>query len=933
MRIATLRRRFSLLSLALVVLAGLLIGTLVREHELKQLETLVENRSVVMTKVFMNLLDKDLQALLDKPVQAPTDPEILQLGNQIAGMIRDSDIAKLKLYNLDGKVIFSTDPAQFGENRSNNTGFLSALNGQVYSELAHRKQFSATEGTRFNIDLVSSYIPIRKGDETIAVFELYQDVTQPLGRLEASLLQAMGIVLGVLSAFYAIQLFVLHRIQKAARLQETQLEMLNQQLDERIAERTSELQQSELRISELLAEQHLIFNNAQVGILLLENRKIIKANQRLAAMFGYASPSDFEGRTTEIFYRNHDEFTAAGRSGYTQLAERGYADFEVKMRHKDGHDFWVIQSGRPLNPEAVLNSPSIWVYTDITDRKEAEAELAIAAAAFESQEGMMVTDAAGVILRVNKAFTDTTGFSAEEIIGQTPRILRSDRHESAFYDAMWESIRETGFWQGEIWDRHRSGRVYPKWLTISSVYGADGVVTHYVGTHTDITERKIAEEKIRHLAFFDQLTELPNRTLLLDRLKQAMIASKRKRTHGAVLFLDLDHFKTLNDTLGHDQGDLLLRQVAKVLEKSVRQGDTVARLGGDEFVILLLELDEAPMVAARYVEASCRKLLTALKQDYPLGNATFHISASIGCTLFMGEQTPIEELLKQADLAMYKSKEAGRNAFNFFDPAMEANVLARSRIEIDLRQAIQEKQFLLHYQPQLEGSGRHIVGAEVLIRWLHPQRGMVAPNDFIPSAEETGLILSIGQWVMESACQQLSVWANQEAMRHLTIAVNVSAQQFRQADFVDQVIHILERTGANPTRLKLELTESLFVENVSDIIGKMSALKSIGVGFSLDDFGTGYSSLAYLSRLPLDQLKIDRSFVMDIESSENNVAICAATISLAHTLGLKVVAEGVETEAQRYFLTTVHRCDFLQGYLVGKPQSLASFEALVGQQG
>ena len=295
----------------------------------------------------------------------------------------------------------------------------------------------------------------------------------------------------------------------------------------------------------------------------------------------------------------------------------------------------------------------------------------------------------------------------------------------------------------------------------------------------------------------------------------------------------------------------------------------------------------------------------------------------------MGEQTPIEELLKQADLAMYKSKEAGRNTFTFFDPAMEARVLARTQIEADLRRAIQDKQFLLYYQPQVEGNGDRIVGAEVLIRWAHPVRGMVPPNDFIPSAEESGQIIQIGQWVMETTCLQLAQWAKHKAFEHLSIAVNVSVQQFCQPNFVDQVITLLEQTGANPQRLKLELTESLFVENMEDIIDKMRALKSIGVGFALDDFGTGYSSLSYLSRLPLDHLKIDRSFVMDIESSENNIAICAATISLAHGLKLKVIAEGVENEAQRYFLTTVHHCDYLQGYLLGKPQPLKSFEALI----
>lgn len=929
MRAFALTRHFSLLSLIFILIAGASIGFLVQRHEIQQLEHLVEDRNVVMTKVFLNVLSEDISALLNENDVADQQIARQILATKISALIRDSDIAKLKIYNLQGKVIFSTDPKQLGEDKSSNPAFITARAGQAVSELAHRESFSINEGEIYDIDLVSSYIPMQRGSEIPAVFELYQDVSHPLRQIKASLWQGLCIITAILGVLYLMQLVVIRHAQKAIKTHEGLLEAVNQKLDRKITERTTELQESKVRISELLDEQRLIFNNAQVGILLLKNRQILKVNQRIADMFGYASPEDFEGQSTRIFYRNEDEFLQAGESGYAQLATKGYADFEVKMRHKSGKDFWVIQSGRPLNPGAVLDNPSIWVYTDITERKAAEAEMGIAAAAFESQEGMLVTDVNGVILRVNKAFSDITGYLPEEVIGKTPRILRSDRHEPEFFSAMWESVLRTGYWQGEIWDRHKSGKIYPTWLTISAVIGSDGKVTHYVGTHTDITERKIAEEKIRHLAFFDQLTELPNRTLLLDRLRQAMVGSERNRTHGAVLFLDLDHFKTLNDTLGHDHGDMLLRQVAKILSSNVRQVDTVARLGGDEFVILLLALDADASVAAHDIETTCRKLLSALKQNYLLAGSEFHSSVSIGATLFMGEQTPIEELLKQADLAMYKSKEAGRNTFTFFDPAMEARVLARTQIEADLRRAIQDKQFLLYYQPQVEGNGDRIVGAEVLIRWAHPVRGMVPPNDFIPSAEDSGQIIQIGQWVMETTCLQLAQWAKHSAFEHLSIAVNVSVQQFRQPNFVDQVITLLEQTGANPKRLKLELTESLFVENMEDIIDKMAALKSIGVGFALDDFGTGYSSLSYLSRLPLDHLKIDRSFVMDIESSENNIAICAATISLAHGLKLKVIAEGVENEAQRYFLTTVHHCDYLQGYLVGKPQPLESFEALI----
>lgn len=929
MRIAVLTRRFSLLSLGLILLAATVIGLLVRRHEITQLEAFVQERNVAMTQFFMNLVSDDLLALLDRPLPTSDEPEVVALSRRLASLLNGADIAKLKLYNLQGKVVYSTDPAQFGEDKSLNAGFASALNGKVFSELVHRDQFSTTEGERFDVDLVSSYVPILRDEKVLAVFELYQDVTRETARMKAAWWQAMMIVLGVMLTLYVVQFMVLQRARSVIRTQEAELEEANRSLDQRIMERTRELQDSQARIRELLDEQQLIFDNAHVGILVLKSRRVLKANQRIADMFGYASPEDFKGWSTAIFYCSDRDFQVAGQSGYSQLSEKGFADLETKMRRRDGSVFWVIQSGRPLNPQSVLDSPSIWIYTDITDRKRAEAELGIAAAAFESQEAMVVTDANCVILRVNKAFSEMTGYRPEEAIGQTPRILQSGLHDKSFYETMWESINRTGSWQGEIWDRHKSGSIVPKLLTISAVTGRDGTVSNFVGTQTDISERKLAEEKIRHLAFFDHLTDLPNRTMLADRLNQALVASERAGKYGAILFIDLDHFKTLNDTLGHDQGDLLLMQVAAILSRNIRKGDTVARLGGDEFVVLLCDLKGDVQLVVRHVEATARKFLQMLKQDYPLRGTSFHISASIGVSLFFGTSVSVDELLKQADLAMYKSKEAGRNAFTFFDPAMSAHMLARTRTDANLRLALKNEQFVLHYQPQVDGPTGSIVGAEALIRWNHPTLGVVFPNDFIQIAEESGLILPIGQWVLTSACRQLAVWAAQPAMKDLSLAVNVSVQQFRQPDFAEQVLATLATTGANPCRLKLELTESLFVQNIDDIIGKMSILKAQGVSFSLDDFGTGYSSLAYLSRLPLDQLKIDRSFVHDIDSSDNNVVICAATIKLAHSLGMVVVAEGVESESQRYFLTTVHRCDFLQGYLFGKPMPIGDFEELL----
>jgi diguanylate cyclase (GGDEF)-like protein len=460
-------------------------------------------------------------------------------------------------------------------------------------------------------------------------------------------------------------------------------------------------------------------------------------------------------------------------------------------------------------------------------------------------------------------------------------------------------------------------------------YAADGSLLRAVGVTQDITERRRADERIAELAFFDQLSGLPNRTLLRDRLKQGMAASQRDRSFSALLFLDLDDFKTLNDTRGHDVGDQLLQQVARRLLECVRSGDTVARLGGDEFVVMLVGLGVIETTAAAHAEVVGEKILTVLNQSYQIGNHAHRSTPSIGITLFGGggpEQ--IDEPLKRADLAMYQAKAAGRNTLRFFDPQMQAVIGERAALELGLRQALERGEFRVHYQAQVTGEGR-VTGAEALVRWQHPLRGMVGPVDFIALAEETALILPLGEWVLRTACSQLAAWGKQLPLAHLSVAVNVSARQFRQGDFVERVLAILDQTGADPRLLKLELTESLLVSNVEDIIAKMSALKARGVGFALDDFGTGYSSLSYLSRLPLDQLKIDRSFVMGIESNEGNaVTICAATIGLAHSMGLKVVAEGVETPAQRYVLHTVHHCDLLQGYLFGRPLALDQFETL-----
>ncbi|MBK7049444.1 MAG: EAL domain-containing protein [Rhodoferax sp.] len=444
----------------------------------------------------------------------------------------------------------------------------------------------------------------------------------------------------------------------------------------------------------------------------------------------------------------------------------------------------------------------------------------------------------------------------------------------------------------------------------------------------DISVHKQAVGQIHRLAFYDALTGLPNRRLLLEQLKKALQINTRRRQLGALLFIDLDNFKTLNDTLGHDVGDVLLQQVAQRLVANVREADTVARLGGDEFVVILDDLDKHQLKAASQADAVGQKILTALNVPYQLAGREHRSSPSIGITLFGAQGEGVDDLLKQADLAMYQAKAAGRNTLRFFDVGMQSEVDHRVALESDLRDGLQGgEELLLHFQPIVRVDGR-VTGAEALVRWQQPQRGLVMPEDFIPLAESTGLILPLGRWVLNTACEQLAVWGTRAETAQLTIAVNVSARELREPDFVAQVKRTLGQTGANPNRLRLELTESVLAHKVEDIIVKMAELKALGICFSLDDFGTGYSSLSYLKQLPLDLLKIDRSFVHDVLTDPNDAAIARTIIALGQTLGLSVVAEGVETEDQRTFLMN-SGCFAYQGYLFGEPMSIDQFDVFM----
>ncbi len=669
----------------------------------------------------------------------------------------------------------------------------------------------------------------------------------------------------------------------------------------------------------------LLIDNAPAGIVMLDREmRCIFASRRWL--------QDRRMELQNIVGRGHFEIAPEMAGRWSDALHRCLAGAtencqEEAVPQADGSINWIKWEIRPWHETNGTVGGVIIMSEDITYRKRAEEQMRIAAVAFQSRDGMVVTDADGIILQVNEAFSSVTGYSAVDAVGKKCSFLSSGKQDTAFFRNMWEALTHEGSWAGVIWNKRKDGGIYPEWLSISSVKDSEAKVTHYLGTYSDIRDPKEDERKIMQLAFYDPLTGLPNRRLLVDRLNHAMAASAREGQFGAVLLLDLDRFKTLNDTRGHEVGDQLLVEVARRLVETLRDSDSAARLGGDEFVILLEGLNEEQMAAATKAELIAERIRAAVSEPVILQNTEYYATASIGVTVFRDRSGGADTLFRQADLALYQAKDAGRNAIRFYSPTMQALVDQRAKVEAGLRRALAEEEFLFHLQPQVDLSGA-IFGAEVLLRWQPPNQAMIPPGDFIPVAEDSGLIVPISSWVLESACDLLAVWAGNEATRNLRLSINISARQFNEPDFVNEVEAALLRSCVNPSRIMLELTESLLLKNVETSIQTMKALKDLGVGFSIDDFGVGYSSLAYLKRLPLDEIKIDRSFVQDLVEDPDDRAIVQAIISLGHSLGLDVIAEGVETAAQRNFLAA-HGCKAYQGYLFSKPVPVHDFQRLL----
>ncbi|MBC7453588.1 MAG: EAL domain-containing protein [Massilia sp.] len=673
----------------------------------------------------------------------------------------------------------------------------------------------------------------------------------------------------------------------------------------------SERKRDEMRIEALLLEQNAILDNVMFGVMFVRHRRVVSANRSCEALFGYASGA-LAGASTELIYPSKSAYVAAGLAPYAALAGGKYITEERQYRRFDGSVFWCQVSSYALDPQQP-NEGSVWVYADVTERTLAEEKLRQSATVLEHiADGVMVVDPDGRIVATNPAFTRITGYTEAEALGQDARLTCFTHNDGPFLERLRVALAASGCWRGEVRKVRKNGESYLGWLTISAVRDNAGLIGHYVAVFSDITKAKQSQDQLDHLAHHDPLTALPNRLLFHDRLQHALLRAARDEQELAILFIDLDRFKHVNDTLGHHVGDELLKQVATALTCQLREGDTLARLGGDEFIVLLEHVG-GQFGAGQVAE----KLIAMFEQPFIVADHELFVTCSIGISTYPADAPDLNMLIRHADVAMYQAKARGRNGYRFYAPSMSGEGVERLRVEALLRRSIEKNEMFLHYQPQLEIDSGRLTGVEALVRWENSELGLVPPVRFIALAEDTGFINQLGKWVLQQACRQMIRW-EQDGLVVPKIAVNLSVRQFERGSIVGMVADILRETGLAPGRLQLEVTESVIM-NTGDALEFINDLHAIGVGLAIDDFGTGYSSLAYLKQLPVQTLKIDRSFIQHLPCDSNDQAIAIAIIQLGKSLNLSVIAEGVETAEQAAFLLR-HGCTLAQGYFYGRPQ-------------
>jgi len=685
-------------------------------------------------------------------------------------------------------------------------------------------------------------------------------------------------------------------------------------------------QQASIQIGNLENYRLLVEGIHDQAVILLDHLgNILSWNIGLQNLCGY-TPNEIIGSHVSRFFTAEDIEKGLPLDNLQRAASQGtYAEQNWRVR-KDGTRYLANVSLNALKNEAngLIGFAKV-IWDGSVDQPKAGSEQATHDRTAIA-DAILITDASAHIIRTNQAFRDLTGYTTEELQGKNARVLASGRNGQAFYKLMWDDLLNKGAWTGEMLDKRKNGEVFKSFLSISAIKNDYGDIVEYIAIYKDLSDHGIQNEQSQRMAYFDPLTNLPNRRLLLDRLQMSIASVMRSKHHGALLFLDIDGFKSVNDNHGHDYGDQLLIQVAARIRSCVREVDTVARLGGDEFVVLIEQLHEREDRAWKKVGAVAEKIRASLASPFLLKSKEFKSSSSIGVTLFGGNGCTIETILRHADLAMYHAKQSGRNAVRFFDPHMQKTVEARALLESELSQAIPDRQLRLHFQVQVDSAMRPI-GAEALVRWVHPSGEIIPPMTFIPIAEESSLILTVGQWVLEAACEQLARWSHDPAMRDLVLAINISAQQFKSPNLVQGVESAIAAHHIDPSRLRLEFSETV-VLNDDDLFTKLNQLKALGVKLALEDFGTGYSSLTYLRQLPIDQIKIDGNFVHEITSPNQDTVMVEIILDMGKRFGLEMVAEGVESSAQRDFLQA-HGCHTYQGYLFGKPVPIEEFEGLL----
>jgi diguanylate cyclase (GGDEF)-like protein/PAS domain S-box-containing protein len=749
------------------------------------------------------------------------------------------------------------------------------------------------------------------------------------GHFETTLLpQVLVLFLGI-----AFILFFSRQIARSYTLidkQRRDLSLSNQQLEDQFI-KVSQLNQSmEVESNERKkAEQkyRAIFENASEGIFQVSpSGAIISANQAMAHILGYDTPSQLLQTSINDLRAQVQADPVRCREAHETIVRTGsISHFEFSIYKKDGSNIWISITAQLLRDE----NGGVLLYEgtlrNISQQKLAEAELKLAASVFHNtMDGVMIMDKDGRIMSVNPAFTTITGYGANEVVGRHHSLTRFDEEKSDFYREIWDIVVRDGRWEGEVYNHRKNGETFLEWLSIGVVAEADGKPERYVGVFNDITELKRKDERIRHLAFHDSLTDLPNRELLLDRLQQSIATAQRKKEHLGIMFIDLDRFKAINDSFGHNIGDKLLKEVANRLTACLRKSDTVARMGGDEFVVVLNDV-KTPKTYAQLAE----KIITRLSKSLVLDGNAMQVGVSIGIACFPEDGTDAIELMKHADAAMYAAKSSGRGTYRFYQATMTERAIQRLQMEMELRNAVLNNELELFYQPQISLGNNEVRGVEALVRWRHPQRGLVPPGEFIPLAEETGIIGDLSDWVLAEACRQSRAWQTQ-GLGRIKISVNISAKQFQRGDLVERITTLAEQHRISPSDLEMELTENAIMANLEEASQTFTRLRELGVSVSMDDFGTGYSSLAYLRRLPIDILKIDQSFIRNVNSNEEDAQIVKTILALGQALKLTVIAEGVENMNQANFLKSCG-CACVQGYLYCRPQPAAELEAWLKQ--